>query len=284
MRALGWFKSVGLFTAASISALSFIFFPKIAQSLVSPHLTMGNPSNALASPTNYLLVKDQYVLSYNNNTRIPNWVSWQLSDRWLGSVPRQNDFRADTYLPNNFYQVKGSDYSGRGFDRGHMVPSADRTKTIASNSATFLMTNMIPQAPDNNQGPWASLEDYLRTLVSQGKELYIIAGGYGTCGTGSNGRKCSFSAATDVRYSITVPAKTWKVIVVLDRPGSGVAGVTSSTRVITVDIPNSQGLRNVRWQAYRISVNTLEERTGYNFLSAVPSSIQNVIEARVDNQ
>jgi endonuclease G len=284
MRALGWFKSVGLFTAASISALSFIFFPKIAQSLVSPHLTMGNPSNALTSPTNYLLVKDQYVLSYNNNTRVPNWVSWQLSDRWLGSVPRQNNFRQDPYLPNTFYRVSGSDYNGSGFNRGHMVPSADRTKTIASNSATFLMTNMIPQSPDNNQGPWVSLESYLRILVSQGKELYIIAGGYGSCGTGSAGRKCSFPAATNPSYSITVPARTWKVIVVLDRPGSGVGGVTSSTRVIAVDIPNTQGIRSNPWRNYRVSVDSLEQKTGYNFLSAVSSNIQSVIERRVDNQ
>jgi endonuclease G len=218
MRTLGWFKSVVLFTGASLFAVPFIFSPKIAQSLVSRHLTMGNPSNASASPTNYLLTKGQYVLSYNNNRRTPNWVSWQLNNGWLGSVPRQDDFRADTFLPAGFYRVKSNDYVNSGLDRGHMVPSADRTATRASNSATFLMTNMIPQAPDNNQGPWAELEDYSRTLVLQGKELYIIAGGYGTCGIGRNGRKCSFSAATNVRYSITVPAKMWKVIVVLDRP------------------------------------------------------------------
>jgi endonuclease G len=165
-----------------------------------------------------------------------------------------------------------------------MTPSADRTNTVSSNSSTFLMTNMIPQAPDNNQGVWANLENYLRTLVSQGKELYIISGGYGTCGTGSNGSKCSFPAATNTSYSITVPARTWKVIVVLDNPGSGAGGVTTSTRVIAVDIPNTQGVRTALWQNYRISVDTLEQRTGYNFLSSVASSTQSVVEARVDNQ
>jgi endonuclease G len=289
MRALGWLRSVGLVTAAGIAAFPFIFSSKVAQSQssVSAHLTMGNPSNAVTStsyPTNYLLVKSQYAMAYNNNTRIPNWVSWQLNSSWLGSTPRQDDFRADTTLPSTFYRVSGSDYSGSGFDRGHMTPSADRTNTISSNSATFLMTNMIPQAPDNNQGVWANLENYLRTLVSQGKELYIISGGYGTCGTGSNGSKCSFPAATNSNYSITVPERTWKVIVVLDNPGSGVNGVNTSTRVIAVDIPNAQGVRTALWQNYRISVDTLEQRTGYNFLSAVSSTTQSVIEARVDNQ
>jgi len=289
MRALGWLKSVSLITAAGIAALPFIFSSKVAQSQssVSPHLMMGNPSSAVTStsyPTNYLLVKSQYALSYNNNKRIPNWVSWQLNSSWLGSTPRQDDFRADTTLPSTWYRVSGSDYSGSGFDRGHMAPSADRTNTISSNSSTFLMTNMIPQAPDNNQGVWANLENYLRTLVSQGKELYIISGGYGTCGTGSNGSKCSFPAATDTSKNIEVPNRVWKVVVVLDNPGSGVNGVTTSTRVIAVDTPNTQGVRTALWQNYRVSVDTLEQKTGYNFLSAVPSTIQSVIEARVDNQ
>jgi len=282
MRALGWLKSVGLITAASIAAFPFIFYSKIAQSQssVSVHLTMGNPSNAIINsnyPTNYLLVKPQYALSYNNNTRIPNWVSWQLNSSWLGSTPRQDDFRRDTTLPSTWYGVSGSDYTGSGFDRGHMTPSADRTNTVSSNSSTFLMTNMIPQAPDNNQGPWANLENYSRTLVSQGKELYVVSGSYGTCGTGSNGSKCSFNG-------ITVPARTWKVIVVLDNPGSGAGGVTTLTRVIAIDMPNSQGIRSIPWQNYRTTVDSIEQKTGYNLLSSVASSTQTVIEAKVDNQ
>ena len=70
-----------------------------------------------------------------------------------------------------------TDYSGSGFDRGHHTPSADRTSSIPDNSATFFMTNMMPQAPNNNQGPWEELETYCRTLVGQGNELYIIMGG-----------------------------------------------------------------------------------------------------------
>src|SRR4028119_98700 len=287
MRALGWLKSVSLITAAGIAALPFIFSSKVeSQSTLSPHLTMGNPTGAVTSttyPTNYLLVKSQYALSYNNNKRIPNWVSWQLNSSWLGSTPRQDDFRADTTLPSTWYRVSASDYTGSGFDRGHMTPSADRTNTVSSNSSTFLMTNILPQSPDNNQGPWASLENYLRTLVSQGKELYIIAGSYGSCGTGSNGSKCSIAAATDPSESITVPNRVWKVVVVVT-PGSGAGGVTTNTRVIAVNMPNTQGIRSNSWQSYRTTVDSIEQQTGYNLLSSVASSTQTVIEARVDNQ
>jgi endonuclease G len=250
----------------------------------SEHLVMGNPSNAVANvnqPGNYLLDKPQYAVSYNRDLGRPNWVSWHLSSNWLGSTPRQDDFRADTTLPAGWYQVQATDYSGSGFDRGHYCPSADRTDTVASNSATFLMSNMMPQSPDNNQGPWAALETYCRTLVSQGNELYIIAGGSGSGGTGSNGGT-TFTVANG---HVGVPSQTWKVILVLpSASGNDVTRVTTSTRLIAVIMPNTQGIRANDWKIYRVSADQVESLTGYDFLSNVPVSIQGIIEARVDNQ
>ncbi|WP_442947709.1 DNA/RNA non-specific endonuclease [Nostoc sp.] len=253
--------------------------PTTAQSS-SVHLTLGNPSNAITSvsyPNNYLLVKPQYALSYSRDRGTPNWVSWQLNSSWLGSAPRQDNFRADTTLPTGWYQVGGFDYSGSGFDRGHMTPSADRTRTVTDNSATFLMTNMVPQSPDNNQGPWASLENYLRSLVTGGKELYIISGIYGMGGTGSNGIKYTIANG-----NVQVPNRVWKVIVV-NNPGAGASGVTTNTRVISVNMPNTQGIRNNDWKTYRVSVDSIEVQTGFNLLSNVSTSVQSVIESRVDN-
>lgn len=250
----------------------------------SEHLVMGNPSNAavdINQPGNYLLDKAQYAVSYNRDLGRPNWVSWHLASNWLGSTPRQDDFRADSTLPAGWYQVQGTDYTGSGFDRGHHCPSGDRTNTVTDNSATFLMTNMMPQAPDNNQGPWEALESYCRTLVSQGNELYIIAGGSGSGGTGSNGGT-TFTVANG---HVGVPSQTWKVIIVLPQAtGDDVTRVTTSTRTIAVIMPNTQGIRANDWKIYRVSVDQVESLTGYDFFSNVPVSIQSVIEATVDNQ
>jgi endonuclease G len=239
----------------------------------SEHLTMGNPSSAVVDvnqPNNYLMEKPQYSMSYSRDNGGPNWVSWHLDSSWLGSAPRQNDFRADTTLPTGWYQVQATDFSGSGFDRGHMCPSADRTITITANSATFLMTNMIPQLPANNQGVWADLESYSRTLVSQGNELYIISGGQGLQFFIANGH-------------VAVPAQTWKVIIVLPVGTNDVSRVTTSTRTIAVVMPNSGTIGN-DWRAYRVSVDQVEAITGFDFFSNVPSGIQAVIEGRVDNQ
>jgi endonuclease G len=203
-----------------------------------------------------------------------------LSNLWLGSAPRQDDFRADTTLPTGWYRVQGTDYANSGFDRGHNCPSADRTSTIADNSATFLMTNMMPQAPDNNQGPWEALESYCRTLIGQGNELYIVAGGAGQGGTGSKGGVTQ----TITNGHVTVPSQTWKVIVVLtDAGGNDILRVTNATRTIAVIMPNQQGIRANDWRSYRTSVDQVEQLTGYDFFSNVPVTVQSVIEARVDN-
>ncbi|MET0645622.1 MAG: DNA/RNA non-specific endonuclease [Pyrinomonadaceae bacterium] len=250
----------------------------------SEHLTMGNPSNATSDvnqPTNYLMEKPQYALSYHRDRGTPIWTSWHLDTSWTtGSGQRQDDFRADTTLPAGWYQVQGTDYSGSGFDRGHMTPSADRLRTNADNSATFLMTNMIPQTPDNNQGPWNFMEQYLRTLVSAGNELYIISGGSGQGGSGSNGGTTNTIAGGKV----TVPSQTWKVIIVLPVGTDDVNRVTNTTRTIAVIMPNTQGIRTTDWRTFRVSVDQVEALTGFDFFSNVPVGTQAAIESVVDNQ
>ncbi len=239
----------------------------------SVHLTMGNPSNAVADvnqPTNYLMDKPRYAMSYHRDNGRPNWVSWHLDTSWLGSTPRQDDFREDTTLPAGWYRVKGTDFSGSGYDRGHMCPSGDRTKTVADNSETFLMTNMIAQAPNNNQQHWATLESYCRTLANGGNELYIISGGHGTSGFIANGK-------------VAVPTYTWKVIMVLPSGTNDVSRVTTSTRLIAIVSPNQNGISS-DWRSFRVSVDYVESLTGYDFFSNVPDSIENVIEATIDNQ
>ncbi|WP_426059772.1 DNA/RNA non-specific endonuclease [Hymenobacter sp. B1770] len=246
----------------------------------SDHLALGNPSGATADPaqpTNYLLAKPQYAVSYHRDRGIANWVSWHLSAEWRGSAGRQDNFRADASLPAGWYQVQSSSYTNSGFDRGHLCPSADRTNTEVDNSATFLMTNIMPQAPRNNQQAWASLEDYSRSFLASGHEVYVVAGSYGRGGTGSNGY-----ATTIDQGRVTVPARCWKVVVILPIGTNDAARVSSSTRVIAIDTPNNNDL-NTSWGTYRTTVDAIEAATGFDLLSAVPATVQQVIEARVDN-
>lgn len=257
----------------------------------SVHLTFGNPSGATSDVDhfdNYLMEKPEYALSYNRDQGRPNWVSWHLSFDWYGSLPRIDTFRADPQVPPDWYRVQGFDFSGSGFDRGHMVPNADRDKetSVPINQATYLMTNMVAQSPDNNQGPWADLENYLRTLTNPGpapafapgNDLYIVAGPQGTGGQGTNG-----NATTIADGHVTVPQFTWKAVLVVP-PGNGdaLSRVDCSTRTIGVIMPNIQGIRNVDWTTYLASIDQIEALTGYDLFSNLPPRVEYCVEAGIN--
>jgi endonuclease G len=246
----------------------------------SVHLTMGNPSGAgSGQPNNYLMEKPEYALSYNRDLGRPNWVSWHLSDEWFGTLARVDSFRPDPAVPREWYRVQSFDFAGSGFDRGHMTPNADRDKetSIPINQATFLMSNMVAQAPDNNQGPWAEFEGYLRTLATtpETNEIYIVAGGVGAGGTGSNGGVTTTLAGGHV----TVPEKTWKVALVIPKGDDDISRVSCSSRTIAVVMPNTQGIRNDPWENFLTNVNAVETLTGYHLFSNLPQQIQACVKA-----
>ncbi|MDR5589811.1 DNA/RNA non-specific endonuclease [Christiangramia sp. SM2212] len=243
------------------------------------HLTMGNPSAAITDisiPNNYLLEKEEYVMSYSRDKGTANWVSWHLDEAWLGNASRQDDFRSDSSLPASWYQVGATDYQYSGFDRGHMCPSADRTLSVDDNSNTFYMTNMMPQAPSNNRYAWANLESYCRSMLAGGNEIYIISGGYGLGGDGSNGY-----AEYLADGKIQIPSNTWKVIMIIPDGDDDVNRVTTSTRVIAIDMPNSNSVTS-DWTQYITTVDDIEAATGYDFFDLVPDSIEDVIESNID--
>ncbi|WP_238395683.1 DNA/RNA non-specific endonuclease [Pontibacter pudoricolor] len=225
---------------------------------------------------NFLIERPQYTLSYSRDRGTPNWVSWYVSKDWLGTADRQDDFRADQSLPADWYKVTATSYTGSGFDRGHNTPSADRTRTVEDNSATFLMTNMIPQAPNHNRQTWANLEDYTRDLVDAGMEVYVIMGSYGSGGTGSNGL-----AQTIDQGRVTVPNRIWKVLVILPEGVNDLSRINSSIRVIAVDTPNNNSISS-DWGAYRTTVDAIETATGYDLLSNVADDLQETLERQTD--
>ena len=251
------------------------------------HLLMGNPTGAttdLGQPTNYLMSKPEFALSYNSTLGRPNWVSWHVTQAWIPTnhPARVDTFRADPQVPPDWYRVESFDFSSSGLDRGHMAPNADRESSVPVNQATFLMSNMIAQAPANNQGPWADFEGYLRTVANgdDPNEVYIVSGPAGKGGAGSNG-----AADTVAGGKVTVPAYTWKVALVLPDDGAedDASRVTCSTRTIAVILPNDQTTQGQAWQTYLTSVTAVEQLvrtdsiggfTQFSLFSNLPAPIQ----------
>jgi len=253
-------------------------------------LFFGNPSDAFADTkldTNYLMVKPQFTLSYNTSTLCPNWVAWHLDSVNMGEADRSDDFRPDTELPQGWYGVKKADYQYNkyGFDRGHVCPSADRTATKEDNSMTFLMTNMVPQTPDNNRVIWMHFENFERELVKEGNEVYIIAGPYGTGGTSPKGTfdNIPIQLKSGETFYMNVPAYTWKVLIALPTGEGDLDRLDrTSATAIAINVPNKTGMQKTGdWEQFLCSIDEIEAMTGYDFFELLPDDIEDALEASV---
>ena len=258
-----------------------------AASSSSVNMLLGNPSGATPDPANknnYLMVKPYFTLSYNDSAGIPNWVSWRVSRADMGDAPRKPLFDPDTTLPAGFKRVAHKDYSGSGFDRGHLCPHSDRAANQQMSFATFVMTNIIPQAPNVNQGAWAQMENYCRDLVRKRHRLYIMAGPDGRGGRGSNGL-----VETLANGKVVVPAECWKIVVVVSDEGSedtedDLAKISLSTRVIAVLMPNDNSAVGEEWAKFRTSPAEIERKTGLRFFDRLPTEVGEALKEKVDTE
>ncbi len=258
----------------SVCVLLAAIRPAEATIDVALQMQLGNPSGSTADTNNhshYLIQRTVEAIDYNDYSGEPNWASWDLTASDIGSSGRSSDFVTDASLPSDFYEVTTADYSGAGFDRGHMCPSADRTDNDTDNGLVFLMSNIIPQAASNNSGVWGTFEGYCRSLAQSGDELMII------CGPG--GFDGSFIQPSQ---RVLIPEYVWKVVVVIP-PGTGTAlsRITGNTRVIAIKIPNNNSVGSA-WQSYVTSPRQIEADTGLTFFTALPPDVANALRDEVD--
>jgi DNA/RNA endonuclease G (NUC1) len=234
----------------------------------------GEPTDADASD-DFIVHHEQFTASYNPTRGEPNWVSYDLDAAHFGAEDRCDCFTMDPDLPATFPRITTDDYTGAGaaagygIDRGHMTRSFDRTTGSLDNARTYLFSNVVPQAADLNQGPWANLENDLGDVARvQGREVYIITGPAGNKGTLKNlGR-------------VVIPTSTWKVAVIMPRD-QGLANVHDyrDLEVIAVNMPNEPGVRDVDWNTYRTTVDAIEALTGYDLLALLPDKVEAAVES-----
>jgi DNA/RNA endonuclease G (NUC1) len=244
------------------------------------HVEFGTPTDANASDE-VIITRTEYMTSFSRTRGIPNWVSFNLEATHFGAEDRCDCFTFDPLVAaHGIPGYTTADYTGAGaaagygIDRGHLARSFDRTSGALDNARTFYFSNIIPQASDNNQGPWANMEIAMGDLARfQNKELFVIAGASGSKGTVKNEGK------------ITIPAHTWKVVVVLPRD-HGLTNVDSrdDLQIFAVIMPNDPGIRSNPnnpndWQNYLVNVDAVEALSGYDLLSLLPDQIEIAVES-----
>lgn len=237
------------------------------------HVQLGMPSAATRTKDDdYLLVRNGYVISYNAKRNAMNWASWEVANTDLGPIGRTERFRPDATLPKRFYVPNSGDYKIPGFSRGHMIRSGERTASERENAKTYVFPNMLPQAVNNNSGPWNDFEDFYRDQIKSGEYVaHVMAGGI-------------FGKAPVAQRGVAVPSSTWKVVAFLKK-GQRIEDIDDKTRVVSIVIPNNNEQVKVeqRWNQYRTSVADIEKQTGLSFFDSVaPERVQSV-KSRVDD-
>jgi endonuclease G len=202
------------------------------------HVWNGAPIKAEGN--NQYLCRTAYAVNYNYTTKVAFYVVEHIAVANLAkNAARGNDFREDPEIPVQHRQTL-PDYTGMGFDRGHMAPAADMTFSAQAMSESFFLTNMMPQVPGNNRGIWKYLEENTRYWAQIKGDIYVITG-------------TIFDAQPKMMNKVAIPSHVYK-IVIDPKTGKQIAYLFPNEKIDPNLIDN-----------YAVSVAFIEIKTGINF-------------------
>lgn len=213
------------------------------------------------APGDELIVHPGHTLVWSERHHTPKWTAHLvLPDILKGSLARIDSFRPDP-------QVKGNtdlfnEYWNSGYDRGHMVPSADMRWSQKALEATYLYSNIAPQKAEMNRETWADLEDWGRRYVHYAKErVFIVTGPVLTDGL-------PVLSTPTGKESVSIPTYCFKAFADLDGPEKkGIAFIMKN------------GPADRTMIEYAVSIDSLERLTGLDLFPALEDATENAIEA-----
>lgn len=224
------------------------------ENILLDHLAYGIPQE-----TDLLLSRTGFSIGYSQKYRQAIWVSYILTAEQLEKkqIDRINVFQVDPAV--KYHPVLPQNYSGTGYDRGHLAPAADMTYSVETMKYSFFMTNISPQIPGCNRGIWRRVENQVRRWAFKEKSLSVITGPL-----------FKDEGKTLGSTEIPIPYAFYKVI--LD--------MTPPMKMIAFLIPNKTTKRRI--QSFVVTVDDIEKLTGCDFFSKLPDDIENELESKSD--
>lgn len=206
-----------------------------------------------------ILIKKAYIVSYNKDTKIANWVAWHLTaEHTDGPYRRLNNFHEEESVASPRATLE--DYRGSGWSRGHMCPAGDNKWSEEAMYESFSLVNVCPQNASLNSGLWNSIEIDCRNWAKRFGDIYIV------CGPVFYRKEHE----TIGKNRVYVPEAFFKVVLCLNGTPKGLGVV----------VKNNAGTK--KNDLYYNSIDQVERITGYDFFPALPDSIEDEVEAVVD--
>lgn len=200
-----------------------------------------------------------YTVSYNKDTKLPNWVSYELTRaETKGKEKRSNRFIADPLVKGAI--ATNADYTRSGYDKGHMAPAADMKWSPVAMNESFYFSNMCPQHPQLNRRGWKKLEDKIRDWAVADSAIIIICGPV-----------IKKQPKTIGKNKVVVPQQFFKVIL---------SPFVKPMRAIGFLFNNEQSVDPL--SAYVVTVDSIERLTNMDFFSLLPDELENMIEAEAN--
>lgn len=196
--------------------------------------------------------------------------NWSNGTQFNGYGGKGDPFQPDTDIPAE-YRSELSDYSGSGYNRGHMCASEDRICSQNVNGQTFYLSNMHPQISGHNSAIWSTMENKVRTwrdvVVSSGGEMFIAKGGT----IYEKGTKAQQAILGTIGKN-KLPVPKYFFMAILKKT----AGGTYSAMAFWSEHKNDS---SKDLKPYMITIDELEARTGYDFFCNLPDNIENSVES-----
>lgn len=205
-----------------------------------------------------------YSMLYDTQYKLAYWVAYPMHSYYIGNSGRTDDWGYDPAISRTFQALLSSGYGISGIDRGHQIPSADRTYDKATNRATFYYTNMTPQSSTLNQQMWANLEDKIRTWMQSCDTLYVVTGAMVTTSTDTTVEYVNDNNDVPVakpKYYFKALAKRTNDVYY----------------TIAFKMDNKVYNSGENYNNYTMTVKQLEQVTGFTFFPSIPSSTKNDI-------
>ena len=198
-----------------------------------------------------------------------NRNQWKYGATYNGYGGDGDPFQPDPLIPRE-YRTELEDHRSNGYDRGHMLGSADRLNSKEANGQTFYLSNMHPQSgPFNQGGIWYTLEGKLRDQYDKSSfrdTLYVVKGG-----TIDNGQYSTVKGASGRK--LIVPKYFFMALLCKNKSQSqgGYKAIAfwmeHKDNYVTNPTP------------YAISIDELEKKTGIDFFCNLPDDLEETIEA-----
>lgn len=116
---------------------------------------------------------ENYMLSYNYDYRVANWVGYELlASELADNVSRTDNFKADPKIKSNTnYDL---DYAASYYDRGHLLPADNCTWNEVAMDECFYYSNIAPQIPEFNRGVWKAIEFMEREIALKYGRVWVV--------------------------------------------------------------------------------------------------------------